>query len=261
MIVTTSYNETEELIQQARLLASELGGSFVPRRDRSVRHLLAEEGEPLLIVETGGLKFYKEGMKDPFFFHPNMAKVRIKRLLQGDNDRMIEACALKKGDQLLDATLGLASDAITASFVTGEGGRVVGVEVEPTLALIVSWGLKHYTDALSPMVEAMRRIETVNGNAFDYLRNSKDQSFDVVYFDPMFRTSVLESSAMSFWRNHAATMPLTPDMIEEACRVARRRVVLKERKYSGEFERLGFQTILDSPSSFAFGVIEIKEGG
>ncbi len=261
MIVTTSYNESEELIHQARLLATELGSSFVPRRDRSVNRILSEEGEPLLIVSTDGLKLYNGGMKEPFYFHPNMAKVRIKRLLQGDNDRMIEACELKKGDHLLDATLGLASDAIIASFITGESGRVVGVEVEPFLALIVSWGLRHYSDRLKPMVEAMRRIETVKGNALDYLCSCTDQSFDVVYFDPMFRSSVTESSAMSFWRNHAVTMPLTPEVIDEACRVARRRVVLKERKYSGEFKRLGFETILDSPSSIAFGVIDIREGG
>lgn len=49
--------------------------------------------------------------------------------------------------------------------------------------------------------------------------------------------------------------PLDPDSVREAVRVARKRVVLKERLMSGEFERLGFRVVKEA-SNHAFGIIE-----
>ena len=91
-----------------------------------------------------------------------------------------------------------------------------------------------------------------------YLKQLEDQSFDVVMFDPMFRKTVKQSSAMQMLKPLANPAPLDQESVEEAVRVARRAVLLKERPKSGEFERLGF-TIVKVSSHYAWGVI--RKGG
>nr|WP_295971709.1 hypothetical protein [uncultured Bacillus sp.] len=46
--------------------------------------------------------------KENIFFHPNLAMVRAKRMLNGQVDPLITAAGLKEGMSFLDCTLGLA---------------------------------------------------------------------------------------------------------------------------------------------------------
>ena len=78
------------------------------------------------------------------------------------------------------------------------------------------------------MTAALRRIEPVQAVAKEYLAQCAAQSFDVVYFDPMFRHPVQGSKAMDALRplSYEATLD------EETLALARRaaaRVVIKER--------------------------------
>lgn len=70
--------------------------------------------------------YHSEGEK--FFFHPNSAMFRAKRMLRGEPDPFVEAAQVEPGDKLLDCTLGLGSDAIIASLAAGELGEVCGIE-------------------------------------------------------------------------------------------------------------------------------------
>ena len=83
-------------------------------------------------------------------------------------------------------------------------------------------------------------------------------SYDAVYFDPMFRRPVHESEGMNALRVLADARALTAEVIAEARRVARRRVVMKERQGSREFARLGFTDLAGGKySRIAYGVMEI----
>jgi hypothetical protein len=73
----------------------------------------------------------------------------------------------------------------------------------------------------------------------------------------MFRRPVKESSGIAPLRPFANTEPLQPEAVEEAARVARRSVVLKEQVDSGEFERLGFRKQVRSGANIAYGVISL----
>jgi 16S rRNA G966 N2-methylase RsmD len=85
-----------------------------------------------------------------------------------------------------------------------------------------------------------------------------DNAFDIVFFDPMFRKPLLKSQAISPLRLLANNDPLEKSIIEEACRVAKRRVVMKEMVSSLEFERLGFTKILRSSyNKIGMGVLEV----
>ena len=86
----------------------------------------------------------------------------------------------------------------------------------------------------------MRRVEAKHADYEDFLRNLPDDFYDVVYFDPMFRHPLKDSVQLAPLRLLAEPAPVSHAAIAEACRVARKRVVLKENSRSLEFARLGF---------------------
>ena len=121
--------------------AQGFGVSYLRRgRSGSLEELCQKHSVSALLVATklGPQVFTEEGR---FFFHPSMADLRLKHVAAGESDHLIEALALKPGMKVLDCTLGLASDAIVASYAVGAAGKVVGVEASPLLAFVVARGL------------------------------------------------------------------------------------------------------------------------
>ena len=71
-------------------------------------------------------------------------------------------------------------------------------------------------------------MEIIHGEASAYLRSLSEDSFDAVYFDPMFRQPVRRSSEMTPLRPLAYGEPLRLETVELALKAAPR-VVIKER--------------------------------
>ena len=203
-----------------------------------------ENGRPLLHALSG----------ERLFFHPSMAKNRLSFYRKkGERDMMMKAIDLQPGESFLDCTFGLGSDAIVASYLS-QYGDILGLESSPPLAFVVSWGMKNYQSRMSWLDDAIHRIRLINRDHCEYLAELPDNSFDVVYFDPMFREPMLKSVSMNPLRpltNHKA---LDTESIQQARRIARQRVVVKERLSSGELDRLGCQQIMHSKNnSIAYG--------
>ena len=225
-----------------------------------------EGDSPELTITRHGV-FLKNG-EQQLSFHPSMALIRLINLLRGGSDRYLEATQLKAGDSLIDATLGLGTDALIGAWAVGEKGSVLAIEQSPILAAFVHDGLNHFTeiipnainkdkqDAWAALARASRRIEVRWGEHHEYLKHIPSRSVNVVYFDPMFRHTCKQSDSilpLHRWSDHN---PLDHEAVLEACRVARNRVVLKERKNSSEFRRLGFDILLGGRySSVDYGVI------
>ena len=254
-IVTTSRKPKADSEILAQTFAEKLNLKFVPRADFNLETLkenynvenilLIRNNFPVIVTRDGEL-----------FFHPNTAHLRIKNLRLGLCDRLIDAAKIQRGDKILDCTLGLGSDSIVESFVAGS---VTALEINPVIAEVVRYGLKNFYDDTPPVIEAMRNVEVITADYIDYLRNCADNSFDVVYFDPMFRHAINKSSGINPIRPLADNRPLEIDSVREACRVARRCVVMKENSRSNEFERLGFKIAEGGKySSISFGVIDSK---
>ena len=187
-----------------------------------------------------------------------MAELRIKHLQNGKHDHMIEAMNLQAGMTVLDCTLGLATDAIVASYVVGAAGKVTGLESSFMAFLISHLGLREFQHPSAAITEAMRRIEVVETDSYSYLQRQPDDSYDIVYFDPMFRQPVYSSSNIKPIRSFADNSPLSEKMINEAFRVARQRVVCKEKNGSSEFDRLGFSVRRGGKNSaIQYGILEI----
>lgn len=256
MFVTTAGRTNEEMIERALQISKFLQVPYLPRKKKSIYHIQQQADSDCIVVGKERLELFEKNTNQPFFFHPNSAMFRIKRLISGDYDPFADAVKLTKGMTFLDCTLGLASDAIIASFLVGREGMVTGIEGQKYLAFIVQQGLKTWDSGLPVMDEAMNRIRVIQTNARDYLKSQRDSSADCVYFDPMFEETILESDGIKALGHFAIHDNLTDEMITEAIRVAKYRVVLKDQYKSLRFEKYGFQVMRRKTAKFHFGVIE-----
>ena len=259
-IVTTvrrgqKYTEANRTL--AARTAAALGIPNVSRGNDSLEELRAAYGVDTVLVARRGLLTLVTA-EGELFFHPGMSHLRIKNLLLGHGDHLVTALGLTEGMHVLDCTLGTGADAIVESFVVGAAGAVTARESSPLIAAVIADGLAHATGDNYEMHAAMRRITVHHADALAFLRAAETDSYDVIYFDPMFRSPLHESAGMNALRVLADMRALTEETIAEACRVARRRVVMKERRESAEFGRLGFTHIMGGKySRIAYGVMEL----
>lgn len=257
MIITTSLRTTEQITEKAIKVANELGLRFIQRNQQPIPFLINHYNCDVLVVGSNRLSIYQQGNHEPFFFHPNSAMFRVKRFLRGETDPFLEATKLAKNMSILDCTLGLASDSILSSVVVGKNGQVVGLEASPYLAYIVSEGLDCWKTCLAEVDDAMQRMNVTHSNHLEYLRSAKENSFDVVYFDPMFEVKIDSSDGISPLRKLALYDRLKEEAVEEAKRVARHRVVLKDHWQSTRFSRFNFFVYKRATSLFHYGSIEL----
>ncbi|CAM3519712.1 class I SAM-dependent methyltransferase [Marinicrinis lubricantis] len=259
MIVTTDVEPDEHTIAKAKRLAADLDGVYAPRGTNTLSKIMQHYHDSQLIKVTAKeIRWVQKGSPD-FFFHPSMSAIRVLRLARGERDSLLQATEILPGDQIVDCTMGMASDAIVMSYAAGSQGRVTALESSRLIYTLVSEGLRVYDEAEPDVTEAMRRIQCLNIHHLDYLRSLPDQSVDVVYFDPMFRQPEMESAALNPLRSMANPDSISSESVEEAVRVARKRIVMKEKPSSGEFQRLGFDQVIRTGNKTAYGVIRKDE--
>lgn len=236
--------------------------------------ILAEENQlvsgPLLKIYKKRLSLEQNGTS--LFFHPSMALLRIINILKGEADRFLETAKIREGDSFLDTTMGLGSDALIASWAAGPDGQVTALEASPLIYALVKDGIPKMAKLQPPkvknalkekawleLIKASENIKLVYTDHLEYLRSLKDDSYDIVYFDPMFKITVDSSASikpLKIWSDSAA---LRAEVVSEACRVAKRKVLLKERKGSPEFDKLGFRIVPTGKySSFNYGEINLE---
>lgn len=235
LAVAVSSPARRSLVDDARRCAERWGLPFYERpRNTGLEPHLGELADAFLVLGGGGWTLTaREGS---LRFTPGMAQVRLKRLDagQGAQDVVVRLMALEPGDTVLDATLGLAADALVCARVVGPSGRVIGVERSFALWALVSEGL-----ARGGLPERCAPIEVRHGDALEVLRALPAASVDCVLFDPMFERPKGSSPAFDLLRRWASHQPLTREALDEARRVARRWVVVKAGRYGPELRRLG----------------------
>ena len=256
MFVTTAGRTNEEMTAKAKEIAVDLKTEFVPRKKRSVSAIQDYLKDDCLVVGKDRLELFPLGETEPFFFHPNSAMFRIKRLMKEERDPFVDAANLLEGMSFLDCSLGLGSDSIVASFVVGETGSVTGIEARQELAYLVKAGFRTWDSGYEEIDKAMGKIKVIEGYSLDFLRAQEDNSVDCVYFDPMFDESILESDGIRGLMNFAVYDGLSHEMVDQAKRVARKRVVLKDHFRSCRFVEFGFNVIVRKSAKFHYGIIE-----
>jgi hypothetical protein len=143
------------------------------------------------------------------------------------DDQLVRLGEIGPGDIVLDATLGLAADALVCARAVGASGRVIGVEASLPLFLLVKEGLAR----MRPFPKSCA-VEPRLGRAEALLAELPDGSVDCELFDPMFDRPRRASQAFDVLRRFALHEPLTEETLLEARRVARRWVVVKVGRYA-----------------------------
>lgn len=255
-IVTTAGRPDDLSMALAAFACKQLNVPFEPRKKRSVRKISESLQANVMVAGKNRFEYYAFGANEPFFFHPNSAAFRLKRVARGEVDPFLDATQLQIGDSILDCTLGLAADAMLAAYTVGEHGRVVGLEANPNVAFIVAQGMKTYDTTELPLTKCMRHIEVVQSEATTYLKSLPDNAFDVVYMDPMFEEVIEEANNFEALRSAGTHISLTDEWVREAKRVAKKRVVLKAHFRSDWFEQYNFTRLVRVTSKFHYGVYE-----
>ncbi|MFL5311669.1 MAG: class I SAM-dependent methyltransferase [Myxococcales bacterium] len=229
-LVTTAPSGSFE---EARELAERFGLEAQPRADRVIPELVeAAGGAPVLVLSKGRADLVHQ--RRTFRASVGMGFLRLVRARQGETDPLVRAAGLRVGDAVIDATLGLAGDALVAAQATERS--VVGFEASPVLAAFVTAGLRRL---LVPGRAAAQRIEVRYADHRAALREMPDRSADVVLFDPMFRSAGDSAALFELVRALAEHAPLAPETLREARRVARRGVLVKDAPPGHELARLG----------------------
>lgn len=261
-VVTTPRRPKSADVDEARREARRLSLPYVPRRSFSWERLVEETGaEVILAVAHGDRALWLPGMTEPWRFHGGMAVLRIRRLVdRGEMDPFLLACDVRPGDHFLDCTGGACGDALVAAHAVGEGGHVEVIEASPLLHAVTGHGAAHVRFGEPAIDAALSRMHVTLGDHLEVLRTLADRSFDTVYFDPMFRESTKAAPGFDVVRALADPRPLAAEAVAEARRVARRRVVIQDRRTGGELERLGVPEleVMGRASAVRFGVLAVE---
>jgi hypothetical protein len=257
MIVTTAGKNAIKLQDKAKMIAASLNSFYMERGNHSISSMIEVYHDDVMMIGVEKISYHPKEGTPPLFFHPNSSMFRVKQVLRGEEDSFINACRLKEGMSLLDCTMGLGSDSIVASLVAGKEGCVTGIESSKAISFVVKSGLHLWNSKLSVMNEAMRRVQVINDDHLNYLKTCQSNSYDVVYFDPMFE-STIQSPGLSGLKGSANYSSITKDIVSEAIRVASQRVVMKDNRKSSKFTELGFD-VIQRNAGFLYGVIEKNE--
>jgi 16S rRNA (guanine1516-N2)-methyltransferase len=231
---------------EAAELAARFGLRAEPRLGRTLARLI-EAGAPVLVLAARRADLHERGRA--YRATVGMAFLRVLRMREGEADPLAAHAALRPGDSVLDATVGLGGDALVAAQATGT--TVIGLESDSVIAAFTQAGLRRLPRHGR---EPGRLVHVVRADYRSWLKEQRDGSFDVVLFDPMFRRPGDAGPLFELLRAHADPSPLDADSLREARRVARRGVLVKDAARGEELQRLGLTPHLSRRSAaIAFG--------
>lgn len=259
LFVTTSQKPTPALRERAEALAVELGTTTEPRGKDGLNKLFARRpnADRIIVVAADRWQLVsRDGWA--FFHHPNLAALRLKNVMNGKRDLLLDAAQLQPGDSVLDATLGYGGEATLCAWAVGETGTVHGIEAIREIGVVVRHGLAHTETESAVLNSAMRRVKVVHlGHHLEYLTTCPTNHYDVVCFDPFFDNTLTPTENLGSLRAFGEHAPLRPEALIEAQRIARKRVIVKTERYSNLLDTLGItERVSSRQSKLVYGVLE-----
>lgn len=221
MQVTVSYRGAEKEWNKAKALSELPAFELKNRKD-------VNWDEPVLQVNRTG--YCVKMARREYRWHPGLLHTRMNA---GWSHPLVRAMDLKVGDEVLDCTLGMGTDAAFLSAMTQS--VVTGVEINPAIALMTREGL----------TTAGHRVVVVNADARHFIETLPSRSFDVVQGDPMFPKGTGVTNSLDVLRQVGHYEPLGLEWLEQAKRVARKRVVVRDISKGQLLEAMNPDQILD----------------
>lgn len=215
--IITCKNPDEEVFRRYTILKTEFQ---IPSGDRKI-------DQQALVVTKEGLAL-KQGT-GLLKWHPGLLHTLRE---SGNRHPWIKLGDLKKGDLVLDCTLGLGTDAQFISEVTQE--VVVGLENSLGIFLLTREGLS----------KSRAKVKPVYIDNLSFLRSQKDSAFDVIIADPMFPPHLVKTStSLDIIRALANFKTLNNEWLVEARRVAKRCILVKDHRINDLLESLEAEVI------------------
>src|SRR5699024_12230616 len=97
-----------------------------------------------VLVVSNDLSIHLKDEEEVIKYHPNIAMVRAKRVINQQSDAFLEACQLNPGMSFLDCTAGLGVDSLIVSIVLLLSGTITALEYNFKLHLLLQQGLENY---------------------------------------------------------------------------------------------------------------------
>lgn len=234
--ITTGYKPTDEQCLQAQKLASEWQLPYMERGHASLRRLAERTRISHWLVQLQrGLVATDE--KTRLEFHLQMAKLRALNWERKRQDHFADLLHETSPERFLDATFGRGSDAIMAGYTLPENVEIIALEKSFPVYAVGREGLHSMKVPEAPaLTAALRRIHLLHADVSDYLKKQPDNRFDVIYFDFMFHHTVSQTNNLADLRIFAAQSGLDEMLWEEAKRVAKKRIIVKNRPFASWFK-------------------------
>ena len=204
MQVTVSGRAREQELRRAASIAE------LPSFELKSRAAVDWDATVLQVSRTG--LCLKTPGRD-YRWHPGLLHTRVEA---GWTHPLVRAMALTQGDRVLDCTLGLGTDASFVALLTRV--PVTGIELQPALALMAQEGLR----------DAGHAVRVVSADSRLLLGGLPDGSFDVVWGDPMFPVGAAVTHSLDLVRHIGSHAPLGQGWLDQARRVAKKRVVVRD---------------------------------
>lgn len=228
------------------------------QRENMLSDMAQKYGMEGFLVYGKKLPYYWSGGEE-YRFHLGTSVLRIEQMKRGNQDRLCSL--LPEGHvSVLDATFGQGGDSMTMSWFLGERGNVTSLEKSTPLYEIGRSAISGFTDSREEeLVSALHRITLLHEDFKDFLRHVEPKSFDVIYFDTMFRAPVKrKENHMEGFRNAACYDWLDGEIIRMALHIAGKRIIVKERPFSILFSSGIFSSIhARKGQTTAYGVIDV----
>lgn len=246
-VVTTNIKTNDKLIKRSKEIAGYFEVDYIDRKKLTVKQFLHKYNNAMIVYKDKIVYANCKGEK--LFFHIDTAMLRIKN----KSEPLLELIGEKNQD-ILDITMGLCRDSIVLSYF---GHKVTALESSKIIHFIVSNGLKNFNSGNDKVDKAIRKIKTYNIDNLVFLKNCPDNSYDIVYVDPMFSNNIKDSDNIAIFDSLAYFDGLTDEILFEMRRVAKKKVIIKAHNLDIVFKKFGFKKIIRSGSKFSFGYIDV----
>lgn len=137
----------------------------------------------------------------------------------------------KKGLSILDATAGTGTDSFVLAAL---GCTVTMVERHPIVAALLKDALDR-AELVTDVFEITQNMSLFNGSSVDYMKGLAENSFDVVFLDPMFPHSGKNAQvkkSMQYFREMVGKDEDADALLKPALKAATYRVVVKRPRKS-----------------------------
>lgn len=179
--------------------------------------------------EDGVLLLKRLSTNEKVFVDFSSGEFRQRLKTISKSQPLFKAMAIEPGDQVIDATAGLGTDALCFLHL---GALVVAIEENETVFALLEDGVRRA--AKDDSVRALKNLKLVHQSSLVYMRRllgeGKSNLPHSVYLDPMY--PVTEKSAkpkkqMAFLREILEPTLNVEELLEAALACAQKRVVLK----------------------------------